>query len=1694
MIRSVSVPQLVNGSGPCSPSSSIEEVFQEEEVGIYGKEGMMISFETDSGSCSGSEEGSREFTTSSQTSLTTHNSDSSLIFIFPPTHPSHTSNPPKKSQPPFPYSVHEPPPTFRHPPLPLTAIGCRQSQNQEHRLSSSYLDFTPSIETAQVLHASAFYSSNDPSTTALSAQALIAQAKRARTKSVRKRRSSAPSLSSPSTIRRSNTSSIISTISMPRATPFSPCESAINNGESPPASPRTPLSPTRSNGREPSGPWRGLRRALSLNSRESSNAKCGLPRTAVLAKDEACKVSDRDTRDGERKGSGSIGQCPQDNVERPFNGPSSPTVSTAEEWGGLGTLSQFPRPPSNSNLRRKSVRDLAGLGPPLLLLPKDGEEEGSSSSESEGEEGRKVYARPPSRGLPSTPPSADSQSSQESSLPPHTPITDSSPSLPASLLPPVLLTPNTPITPNTHTPPAANKKLLSLLSPETVPAVVDKHHASQRTIDDLQNASLQVLENNSDPQGKLLHSAMPRDWESSSLNLFPLSSRPFYHKLQPSVPCSTHHTFPSSFSSQRDATDTIAVSPPQSYANSSIASRNSRSTAASGSSGISVRSYTTVDSSLRSHQQWHIAERSDIATVVEEDDAAIEEIRDEFITKPLDVKRRPPLTQSASTSSVNRSKPTSNYFSRERSNSQPQHETINPAHSKQSSQSSHPFASFSRPVPPPTAKETFLSPQAPRRLERVDFSVTNSSRSSPNLARTYKMTQSVQQLALVSTEDDRDGDVTCPVCVEPMGFTYRLPGEKPPIIPECGHALHEECFTHVYGEVPSEGSRKVLGVCGVCRQPMKLADGATKKDKLSAVMGQPGKSFRPAPSIRGPGGRGSAPLTPPDPTADDPVDNSRPSMSNDQLPKVIVPILSIKSEFNTISKNRKGKQMITAMVSIDVPPAPDRGKYPAATRQFDEGRFSPQLPPSPTSVGEPTASPSLRNFNTLDPFAHVLQDLKNRVVDLKQLNVDSLGQLRLFDILTVRKGSLTRDFHVYLFQDALVCAAEEKKSGFRQMFSSSNSMRSDHSGHSSKSVLKLKGRIYLRHVSRVVDQSTSSELNLVLFMEDESLESFILTFKDRGSHETWRVTINSLIEDNRGPKDRAVKVLGSGAPRSASSGLAISFSDLTSPTSTSYVITPATSNFTPVSPKGQSPGDLAYNVPLAPIHAPIDLVLVLSLPAFTPGQSIPLKVKLMRSSLEFLLALLGPKDRISLVSCEMGVNSTLRKTPFLSTTRYESRKRLEAFLETLGSGKLEKDEFEVSVGSEEKLDVVTAMNVGLDVVLQRKAKNPISSMVIVSDTNDIIKRTQMDLVAARLDAANIPVHAVGYGRSHDPSPLWIVTNHTLGTYSFVKEWYHLRETLAGIVGGMMTVAMDNVKVHVSCVENDFRIMRVQGTTQAVVTGTGKDIDIELQDLRYGDSREILIELELENRDEFQRYSGEGSNESGHGSDPASQRGGFPRRAPSPNLGIDRLSVADSSYGEVIDEVPVCEVDLAFRDPAAGRTVSRLIHPQLLTVAIIPRTTSSTLPADPAILRRRMELLASDMLTRALLIASRKNYVQADRILRETKRIIETMQDNMRQHVSENASSRRGKSKREVQAIMAMEGLEGPLQDLEALLDGMEEQKGVFDRDCRNFTAQQSGVLRSQRAWTTRSLSERTYCATGVQNIIQMSAEWQSRFQ
>ena len=796
---------------------------------------------------------------------------------------------------------------------------------------------------------------------------------------------------------------------------------------------------------------------------------------------------------------------------------------------------------------------------------------------------------------------------------------------------------------------------------------------------------------------------------------------------------------------------------------------------------------------------------------------------------------------------------------------------------------------------------------------------------------------------------------------------------------------------------------------------------------------------------------------------------------------------------------------MTALVTVQIPAASDRGKYLPRIRPLrikDDQPFSP-LPPSPQSS---SSQSDMIVQSSSSSFAHVLNDLKNRFVEYKNSGLDQLGPLRLFDLLCVRKGSLIRQFRVYLFQDALICISEEKKSGIRGMFSSSSSARSTDSNTSARGILKLKGRIFIRHVRKILDSSVQGELSLTITMIDENVDSFILTFKDSGSHEMWRSTLDRLVDETRhsghaGPNtSKIAQLMGSGAPapttpKSAngskalspssatsqgSSALGVSLGDFRSPSSAGYMETPATSTFSPFSPTSASldasPGDLAFDQPLAPIHTPIDLVIMLSLPAPQSTASVPLKVRLMRSSIAFVLALLGSQDRIALVACETGANGTVRKTPFLSPTRYGSRQRLEAFVATLGCGRIEDDEFGVRVGLEEKQDVVTAVNVALDIVLQRKAKNPLTGMILISDTSDGIKRAQMDLVTARLDAANTPVHALGYGKSHDPSPLWMISNHTNGTYTFVKEWYHLRDSLAGVVGGLMSIAITNMKLHLDCGENESRVTKISGSSQAIVSADGKDADIELRELRHGEVREILVELSLLSGSDTSLEIHDSHLESGDPRQFAYETSHLSRALGSMNklpsftveqslqgLGLDTLSVHDANAlrdvvyeNGLIDEIPVTEVDCSFHDPAAGRSVARFSHPVLLTLAILPpNAPPSYTPSDPSIIRRRMELLACDMITRALLIASRNNFSHAARLLKETKRIIETIAQNVRQTLPRDGGA---SSKRVSQIQAAMEGLNGTIQDVDMLLEGFEEHKEMFERDHRNHSAQQVSNL------------------------------------
>lgn len=98
----------------------------------------------------------------------------------------------------------------------------------------------------------------------------------------------------------------------------------------------------------------------------------------------------------------------------------------------------------------------------------------------------------------------------------------------------------------------------------------------------------------------------------------------------------------------------------------------------------------------------------------------------------------------------------------------------------------------------------------------------------------------------------------------------------------------------------------------------------------------------------------------------------------------------------------------------------------------------------------------------------------------------------------------------------------------------------------------------------------------------------------------------------------------------------------------------------------------------------------------------------------------------------------------------------------------------------------------------------------------------------------------------------------------------------------------------------------------------------------------------------------------------------------------------------MEEVPLIQADLTYGDILQDGSHSRLSRPSLLAITMLPpsnktksngRPITPPIPPHPSVVQRRMELLTSDMLTRALTLVSRGQHERAHHLLSETRSIL-----------------------------------------------------------------------------------------------------------
>ncbi|EEA23041.1 hypothetical protein TMatcc_001905 [Talaromyces marneffei ATCC 18224] len=787
------------------------------------------------------------------------------------------------------------------------------------------------------------------------------------------------------------------------------------------------------------------------------------------------------------------------------------------------------------------------------------------------------------------------------------------------------------------------------------------------------------------------------------------------------------------------------------------------------------------------------------------------------------------------------------------------------------------------------------------------------------------------------------------------------------------------------------------------------------------------------------------------------------------------PIVTVRSEFPTLNRSRQ-QQPLTCVVTVEVPDGHWRP-------DMDVLRFTPlnaQLPPE--DVYSPIRSPTV-NLSRSAPaesrenLDEIAEDLRLRVENWHGLEFQRFGKLLLHGSLNVGKDRESwQELECYLFAEMLICVKEKK-------------MASDAAAYESKRKsgrCSLKGSILIKkHLREVVVVTEEPILTLNLIVSD--LPCFHLRFQNRGQLDLWR---------------RAFAGLHNPEPvRDFDADSAIREEDDYRTTKTNKRQSSATSSYGANKSNNTALTEYTNSMrdprPAPSFHVPLDLVVVIPVSSSMQG----LKITLLRDALRFLVLNLGPRDRMGLVT--FGSSGGGVPLVGMTTKAWNGWGKILNSLRPVGQKSL-------------RADVVEGANVAMDLLMQRKSNNPISTILLISDSSTSDPES-VDFVVSRAEAAKVGIHSFGLGLTHKPDTLIELSTRTKACYTYVKDWMMLRECVAGCLGSLQSTSHQNVKLKLRLPEGSpAKFVKISGALHTTKRATGKDAEAALGDLRFGDKRDILIQLVIQPDNATQEHVPQ---------DPWQ----------SLVSGLEALgggSDGDEQRVISVEEVPLIQADLTYGDILREGHLTHSPRPSLLAITMLPpnprakqggRPSTPPIPPHPSIVQRRMELLASDMLTRALTLVSRGQHDRAQHLLHETRSILKglgkgglpplppgagkpsgLLNDSNSPSGTPNSTSPRSSHFQETNSSSAasetatitpvaavdqhvMSALDA---DLEAALEWI-NHPAVFGRDSRKAVLQAIGVVSSQRAFTYRTPSESLWSdrVAGVKRLADKSKEW-----
>uniref|UniRef100_A0A0E0K6K3 RING-type domain-containing protein n=1 Tax=Oryza punctata TaxID=4537 RepID=A0A0E0K6K3_ORYPU len=256
---------------------------------------------------------------------------------------------------------------------------------------------------------------------------------------------------------------------------------------------------------------------------------------------------------------------------------------------------------------------------------------------------------------------------------------------------------------------------------------------------------------------------------------------------------------------------------------------------------------------------------------------------------------------------------------------------------------------------------------------------------------------------------------------------------------------------------------------------------------------------------------------------------------------------------------------------------------------------------------------------------------------------------------------------------------------------------------------------------------------------------------------------------------------------------------------------------------------------LGTTRAPVDLITVLDVSGSMAGT----KLALLKRAMGFVIQNLGSSDRLSVIAFS---SSARRLFPLRRMTETGRQQSLQAVYSLTSNG---------------GTNIAEGLRKGSKVIEDRQAKNPVCSIILLSDGQDTytvsptagVHKAAPEYCALLPYTSNgcqqVPVHVFGFGADHDSVSLHSISQTSGGTFSFIETEAAIQDAFAQCIGGLLSVVAQDLHVKVESLHPDVHFGSIRsGSYSSRLADDKRNGSIDVGDMYAEEERDFLVSVNV----------------------------------------------------------------------------------------------------------------------------------------------------------------------------------------------------------------------------------------------------------